>query len=64
MAARQDILFDKRTVSRNIHRCKTTQKEYEGYLKKLPDVAGKAVTLLEGMERDGGDALSRKHRRS
>ena len=34
-------LFDVRTVERNIKRGLATRKDYEKYLKSLPDVAGK-----------------------
>ena len=36
-------LFDSRTVERNIRKGLTTRKDYEKYLKSLPDVAEKAA---------------------
>ena len=36
-------LFDNRTIERNIRKGLTTRKDYEKYLKSLPDVADKAA---------------------
>jgi hypothetical protein len=38
-SAPKQIVFDIRTVERNIKKGHTTRKEYEKYLKALPDVA-------------------------
>ena len=38
-SAPKQIVFDVRTVERNIKKGHTTRKEYEKYLKALPDVA-------------------------
>jgi hypothetical protein len=37
-------LFDVRTIERNIRKGLTTRKDYEKYLKSLPDAAEKAAT--------------------
>lgn len=37
-------LFDCRTVERNVKRGLITRKEYERFLKSLPDVADRIVT--------------------
>ena len=37
--APKQIVFDVRTVERNIKKGHTTRKEYEKYLKALPDVS-------------------------
>jgi hypothetical protein len=36
-------LFDVRTIDRNIRKGMTTRKDYDKYLKSLPDVAEKAA---------------------
>ncbi len=46
MATKPDSYFDVRTVERNIARGKLTKKEYEAYLKNLPDVEDKGVPML------------------
>ena len=38
-SAPKQIVFDVRTVERNIKKGHTTRKEYEKYLKALPDVS-------------------------
>jgi hypothetical protein len=38
-------LFDVRTIERNIRKGLTTRKDYEKYLKSLPDAAEKAAPL-------------------
>jgi hypothetical protein len=38
-------LFDVRTIERNIRKGLTTRKDYEKYLKTLPDAAEKAATV-------------------
>ena len=43
-------LFDLRTVERNIKRGLTTRKEYERYLKSLPDVTEKVAPAEEPAE--------------
>jgi 2-oxo-4-hydroxy-4-carboxy--5-ureidoimidazoline (OHCU) decarboxylase len=40
-------LFDRRTVERNIKRGLTTRKDYEKYLKSLPDAAGNVLPAEE-----------------
>jgi hypothetical protein len=43
-------LFDRRIVERNIKRGLTTRKDYEKYLKSLPDVAGNIKSPDEGQQ--------------
>jgi hypothetical protein len=40
---KNERLFDKRTVERNIKKTLIGRKDYEKHLKTLPDVAGKGV---------------------
>jgi hypothetical protein len=42
-AAKNDRLFDKRTVERSIKKGLVTRKDYEKHLKSLEDVAPKGV---------------------
>jgi hypothetical protein len=42
-AAKNDRLFDKRTVDRSIKKGLLTRKDYEKHLKSLEDVAAKGV---------------------
>jgi hypothetical protein len=42
-AAKNDRLFDKRTIERNIKKGLVTRKDYEKHLKALDDTAGKGV---------------------
>ncbi|HVU50131.1 MAG TPA: hypothetical protein VHL80_05565 [Polyangia bacterium] len=42
-AAKNERLFDKRTIERNIKKGLVTRKDYEKHLKALEDVAGKGV---------------------
>jgi hypothetical protein len=41
--AKNERLFDKRTVDRSIKKGLVTRKDYEKHLKALEDVAGKGV---------------------
>ena len=41
-------LFDVRTIERNIRKGLTTRKDYDKYLKSLPDAAEKAAPLETG----------------
>ena len=52
-------LFDVRTIERNIRKGLTTRKDYEKYLKTLPDAAEKAATVdpLAAAEDDDDDLL-------
>ena len=45
-------LFDVRTIERNIRKGLTTRKDYEKYLKTLPDAAEKAATAAAEEEDD------------
>lgn len=51
MSSKQDTIFDKRVVRRNIKRNLLTGKEYEQYLKSLKDAKEKAVPMLSEEER-------------
>jgi hypothetical protein len=42
-----ESIFDKRIVERNLKRNKITQKDYEQYLKSLPDAKGKSIKVLK-----------------
>jgi hypothetical protein len=42
-AAKNDRLFDKRTIERNIKKGLVTRKDYEKHLKTMEDVASKGV---------------------
>lgn len=50
MAAKPEGIFDRRIASRNIERGKITQKEYDNFIKRLPDVSKKAVPLFDEEE--------------
>jgi hypothetical protein len=52
---KNERLFDKRTVERNIKKTLIGRKDYEKHLKTLPDVAGKGVYGGKDGE-DGQDA--------
>jgi hypothetical protein len=52
-AAKNDRLFDKRTIERNIKKGLVTRKDYEKHLKALDDVAPKGV--FGGPEESGAD---------
>ena len=43
-------LFDKRTVSRNIQKKLVGDKDYDQYLKELPDVTDKSVPMFNDEE--------------
>ncbi len=45
MATKPELYFDIRTVERNIDRGKLTKKEYQAYIKNLPDVVDKGVPM-------------------
>jgi hypothetical protein len=47
-------LFDVRTIDRNIRKGMTTRKDYEKYVKSLPDVADKAAPP-EALSADADD---------
>ena len=51
--AKNDRLFDKRTVERSIKKGLVTRKDYEKHMKALEDVAGKGV--FGGPEEDEDD---------
>ncbi|MFH2009240.1 MAG: hypothetical protein ABI333_21805 [bacterium] len=53
MTGKPDSLFDKRIISRNIHRGRVTRKEYEQFLKGLADTTNKAVPMFSDEERSG-----------
>ncbi len=56
--------FDKRNITRNIKDGILTQKEYEAYLAKLPDVRGKIfVPEEEEMESEEYGASSENEKR-
>jgi hypothetical protein len=42
MAKKEDFLFDKRIIKRNINAGKTTKEDYNRYLNKLKDVSGES----------------------
>jgi hypothetical protein len=44
------LLFDRRIVERNIKRGLTTRKDYEKFLKSLPDAAGKLRSPDEAVD--------------
>lgn len=46
MSSKQDQVFDKRVLGRNIKHNRISRKEYEQYLKALPDVTAKAVPIF------------------
>jgi hypothetical protein len=51
---KNERLFDKRTVERNIKKTLIGRKDYEKHLKTLPDVAGKGVYGgKDGEDQDG-----------
>ena len=50
-------LFDVRTIERNIRKGLTTRKDYEKYLKTLPDAAEKAATVDSMAAADENDDL-------
>ncbi len=52
MATKPDAFFDIRTVQRNIARGKLTRKEYEAYLKNLPNVEDKGVPMMDSLEEE------------
>jgi hypothetical protein len=51
--AKNDRLYDKRTIDRSIKKGLLTRKDYEKHLKGLEDVAAKGVT--GGPENDEAD---------
>jgi hypothetical protein len=58
--AKNDRLFDKRTVDRSIKKGLVTRKDYDKHLKALEDVAGKGVFggPQEGDDDDDADAVA------
>ena len=46
MSSKPDLVFDKRTIARNLKRNKLTRKELEQYLASLEDAASKAVPMF------------------
>jgi hypothetical protein len=52
-AAKNDRLFDKRTIERNIKKGLVSRKDYEKHLKGLDDVGTKGV--FGGPEESGAD---------
>ena len=46
MSKKNESLYDKRIVERNIRRSAITRKDYETYISKLPDVRDKAVRVF------------------
>jgi hypothetical protein len=56
MSSKPESLFDKRIVERNIRNGRLTQKEYDGFLKRLQDARVKSAPLFE--EPGSGDEAS------
>ena len=56
-AAKNDRLFDKRTIERNIKKGLVTRKDYEKHMKSLEDVAGKGVFGGSDDDDDDDDVL-------
>lgn len=56
MATKPETYFDVRTVERNIDRGKLTKKEYQAYLRNLPDAADKGMQMLWDQEEEQGEA--------
>ena len=54
-AAKNDRLFDKRTIERNIKKGLLTRKDYEKHLKSLDDVGPKGVFGGTDADADEGD---------
>jgi hypothetical protein len=54
-AAKNDRLFDKRTVDRSIKKGLVTRKDYEKHLKNLEDVGPKGVFGGPGEDDDDDD---------
>ena len=55
----EDKKFDKRNIARNIKNGIITQKDYEIFLSKLPDVGNKLFNP-EGTQTDEGEVESRE----
>jgi hypothetical protein len=55
--AKNKRLFDLRTLERNIKKGLITRKDYEKYLKTLPDVAGLVLPPEEAILDDDEDEL-------
>lgn len=56
MATKPEAYFDVRTVERNIARGKLTNKEYQAFLKNLPDTADKGVPMSWDQEEEQEEA--------
>ena len=58
--AKNERLFDKRTVDRSIKKGLVTRKDYDKHLKALEDVAGKGVFggPQEGDDDEDGDDVA------
>jgi hypothetical protein len=54
-SAPKQIVFDVRTVERNIKKGHTTRKEYEKYLKALPDVSANVAPPEEDDDESEAD---------
>jgi hypothetical protein len=50
MSSKPDLVFDKRTIARNLKRNKLTRKELEQYLASLEDAASKAVPMFSAQD--------------
>ncbi len=46
MKQRYELTYDVRVIERDIHEGIITKKDYEEYLKKLPDVSDKGCPLV------------------
>ena len=46
MSSKPDVLYDKRTMARNLKRNKLSRKELEQYLASLEDASTKAVPMF------------------
>jgi len=56
----EDKKFDKRNIAKNFKNGIITQKDYEFYLSKLPDVSDKLFNPEEMMTEDGESELKKE----
>lgn len=51
-------LIDKRVVQRYLRKGRVDEKDYDRYLKSLPDLAEQAVPVESDLDQDGDEAVA------
>lgn len=62
MSSKQETIFDKRVVKRNIKRKILAENDYEHYIKNLKDATHKAVPIFSEEEARAAERKNRANR--